>query len=151
MVLDLAEAEGIAKHQHRDYLGRKCATHRDRVESDLAGMKEEPEIHLESTRHYVMDDPEDTDSVYDTFDVLGPWDSLNPKEKLSALHELDWSGVGDEEKRQIIERDVDLSQVSDDDRKRYFGDVLDQPKAAYDPVEYARPASKQAKDKGKER
>ena len=81
-------------------------------------------IILHSTFRYEMPDPEDWGSVYDTCDSLGPWKSLNPTEKLSALHELDWRGVADDDKRQIIEREVDLSRVSDSDRKRYFGDVL---------------------------
>ena len=96
----------------------------ERVERHLEEMKAQSEILLESTRHYVMPDPEDAASVYDTCDSLGPWESLKPTDKLSALYELDWRGVSVNDQRRIIEREVDLSHVSREDQDRYFKDAL---------------------------
>ncbi len=96
----------------------------ERVERHIEEMKAQSEILLESTRHYVMPDPEDAASIYDTCDSLGPWESLNPTEKLSALYELDWQGVSIDDQRRIIGREVDLSHVSREDQDRYFKDAL---------------------------
>jgi hypothetical protein len=112
-----------AAAERRSAAASQPASPNDRVERELAHTKTQPEIPLDSTRHYVMPDPEDAASVYDTCDVLGPWETLTPTEKLSALHELNWEGVSDHDKRHIIKREVDLSQVSDSDWKRYFADL----------------------------
>ena len=85
----------------------------DRIERNLREMKQEPEISLESTWHYVEPIPGDVDSIYDTCDTLGPWHTLNPSERLLALKELSWEGVSPEDKQRIINREtVDFTQVS---------------------------------------
>jgi hypothetical protein len=86
----------------------RVATERDRVERDLGVMKKQPEILLESTRRYEWDG-ENVDSVYDTCDALGPWQTLTSAEKLSALHELDWHGVLASEKHEMMQREIQQS------------------------------------------
>jgi hypothetical protein len=78
------------------------------IERAIQRMKEEPLIYLESTWHYVMPDPEDAESVYDTCDTLGPWHTLEIREKETALNEFDWHGVHPDDKRQIFERETTL-------------------------------------------
>jgi hypothetical protein len=76
-------------------------------------MKQEPEIPLDSTWHYVELIPGDVDSIYDACDTLGPWHTLNHSERLLALKELNWEGVSPEDKQRIINREtVDVSKVS---------------------------------------
>ena len=78
----------------------------DRIERQLREMKQEPEIHLESTRHYVEPIPGDVESIYDTCDVLGSWHTLNDSERFAALHELNWQGVSTKDKERIIGREM---------------------------------------------
>ncbi len=84
-----------------------------RIERNLREMKQQPEIPLESTWHYVEPIPGDVNSIYDTCDTLGPWHTLNSSERLLALHELSWEGVSPEDKQRIINREtVDFPHVS---------------------------------------
>ena len=91
----------------------------NRVERVLRELKQEPEIHLESTRHYVQPDPESCEGIYDTCDTLKPWHTLDDVQKLRVLEgELDWGGVGDEDKEAVLVREVDLSKVTPAERRR---------------------------------
>lgn len=114
-----------ANHIERGIFDHRAAEESlHRLENDLSQMKEESDIQLESTRHYVMPDPEDAASVYDTCESLGPWKTLNATDKLTALSELNWEGVTHEHRLQIIQREVDLSQVLQQDQQQYLNAIL---------------------------
>jgi hypothetical protein len=95
----------------------------DSIEDDIDMLKAEPEIHLESTRRFVMPDLEDAGSVYDTCDVLGPWDTLNGSDRLRALQELDWTNVPPHDALRIIDREVDLSQITEPSQKQWISAI----------------------------
>ncbi len=92
----------------------------ERIERRLREMKRGPEIYLESTRDYVQPIPGDVESIYETCDVLGPWHTLDDADKLRVLGaEFDWRDVGPEDKRRVMEREVDFARVPEDARKHF--------------------------------
>jgi hypothetical protein len=93
------------------------------IEEAIEDVKSQPEIHLGSTARYVMPDPEDVESIYDTCDTVGPWHGLDDKQRLTVLEDLEWDGVHPDDKREIIAREVDLLRVDPEDRARALGDM----------------------------
>jgi hypothetical protein len=116
-----------------------------RVERQIRGLKAEPGFTVSRTREVVLDSGAFGGVNYREW--VDGWEGLTDRDKFAELVRLDWQGVGPEDRRRLLGREVELDRISpallrpflDRDHARPRppspSEILDNPKAYLTPEE----------------